>query len=125
MKKILIVDDKEVVEAFRDLLSERYDVAIAWTGEEGIEIFKVFKPDLTIINFLMPPPERVNEPFMDGVEFTREIKKLDPSAKVISISAFSKLRGDEMLEAGAEEVVEKPLWKKELFEIVEKHLGSE
>ncbi|WP_202320593.1 response regulator [Archaeoglobus neptunius] len=126
-KRVLIVDnDRAVVEAFKDLLSEGYDVAIASDGKEGIEAFRTFKPDLVIVNMLMPSVEGVEVdiplPLMNGVEFTREIKRIDPDIKVIGISAFAAHRGDELLEAGAEDVVKKPLSKDELISIIERHI---
>ncbi len=127
-KRILIVDnDRAVLEVYKALLSEGYDVAIAMDGEDGVEIFKKFQPHLTLVNMLMPRVEGVEvdlpTPVMDGAEFTRKIKKMAPDAKIVAISAFARSRGKEILDAGALEVVKKPLKREELIEIIEKHIG--
>ena len=127
-KRILIVDnDRAVLEVYKALLSEGYDVAIAMDGKDGVEIFKKFQPHLTLVNMLMPRVEEVEvdlpTPAMDGAEFTREIKKMAPDAKIVAISAFARSRGKEILDAGALEVVKKPLKREELIEIIEKHIG--
>ena len=96
-------------------------------GKDGVEIFKKFQPHLTLVNMLMPRVEEVEvdlpTPAMDGAEFTREIKKMAPDAKIVAISAFARSRGKEILDAGALEVVKKPLKREELIEIIEKHIG--
>jgi len=63
-------------------------------------------------------------PVMDGVEATKEIKKIDPQAKIIGLTAYAKKRGKELLEAGAVEVIEKPFTRKQLIEAIEKYLNE-
>ncbi len=127
-KRILIVDnDKALLEAYKALLSEGYDVAIAMDGKEGLEIFKEFRPHLVLVDILMPRVEGIEAdlpvPVMDGAEFTRGVKKIAPDAKIVAISAFARSRGKEILDAGALEVVKKPLKREKLIEIIEKHIG--
>ncbi len=127
-KRILIVDnDEALLEAYKALLSEGYDVAIAMDGKEGLEIFKEFRPHLVLVDMLMPRVEGIEAdlpvPVMDGAEFTRGVKKIAPDAKIVAISAFARSRGKEILDAGALEVVKKPLKREKLIEIIEKHIG--
>ncbi len=127
-KRILIVDnDEALLEAYKALLSEGYDVAIAMDGKEGLEIFKEFRPHLVLVDILMPRVEGIEAdlpvPVMDGAEFTRGVKKIAPDAKIVAISAFARSRGKEILDAGALEVVKKPLKREKLIEIIEKHIG--
>ncbi len=127
-RRVLIVDnDEAILEVFKLMLSD-YDVAVAMDGKEGIEVFKRFRPHIVLVNLLVPKSaEEVGIdlplPEMDGVEFTKEVLKIDPEAKVIGVTAFASYRGKEVLEAGALEVLEKPLKKDELLEVIERHIG--
>lgn len=62
---------------------------------------------------------------MDGVEATRETKKIDPQAKIIGLTAYSRKRGKDLLKAGALEIVEKPFTRNQLIEVIEKYLKGE
>ncbi len=84
MKKILIVDDqaevRELVEV--TLRIEDYQIFKAKSGEEAIEIATAEKPELIIMDIMMPGG-------MDGLEATRIIKN-DPETggcKVIMLTA--------------------------------------
>ena len=120
MKKILIVDDLAEV---RDLVEvtlrvEYYKILQAKSGEEGIKIAKAEKPDLIIMDVMMPGG-------MDGLEATRIIKN-DPETKdctVIMLTAkgqeADKQKG---LEAGASDYFSKPFSPLELINKVEEIL---
>ena len=58
-------------------------------------------------------------PVMDGVEATKEIKKIDPQAKIIGLTAYARKEGRELIEAGALEDIEKPFTRKQLIEVIE------
>lgn len=66
--KILVVDDEqEIAELIRDYLKATgYDVIIASNGEEGLETFEKEKPDMAILDIMMP--------VMDGLELCRRIR---------------------------------------------------
>lgn len=56
MKKIVLVEDEEIL---RDLLLKKlqkhgYDVEVAFDGEEGIEKIKEIKPDMVLLDIVMP-----------------------------------------------------------------------
>ena len=54
-KKVLIVDDDEVARRLlRRLLQRDYCLAEATTGEQALEIFPVFLPDLLTLDIMMP-----------------------------------------------------------------------
>jgi CheY-like chemotaxis protein len=61
-------------------------------------------------------------PVMDGVEATKQILKENPKAKVLAITAFAPIRGNEMLEAGAMDIITKPITRKRLNDIVREYL---
>ncbi|MBJ6765025.1 response regulator [Myxococcaceae bacterium JPH2] len=69
MKRLLIVDDEvAIVEALQDILSvEGYDVATAFNGAEGLERLSQVKPDLVLLDLMMP--------VMDGREMLRRMRE--------------------------------------------------
>lgn len=104
-KKVVIVDDskfllKQIVDFFEKQLG--YDVvATGNDGNDAIELFRTYKPDLITLDITMPN--------RDGTEAMKEILNEFPDAKIIMISA---VRGNAMLECmsnGAKGYIEKPL----------------
>ena len=81
MKTILIVDDDERFRGFlrRFLLKEGARVLTAANGQEGIEIFKAERPDLVIIDIIMPEK--------DGLAAIKEIRALSKDTRIIAVSA--------------------------------------
>lgn len=116
MKILIIEDDESVAELLVKVLSPRYDVFVARDGVEGVEKFITEKPDLVLMDIELPK--------MNGVNATKEIKKIDPNAKVIVITAYAVQRGQEALDGGAMEVISKPFRIKYLLEKLEKALES-
>ena len=116
--RVLIVeDDAAVLEAVQLMISNHYSLLTATNGEEAVRLYKTFKPDIVLMDIAMPG--------MDGVEAAKEIKKLDPNAKIIGITAYARRRGKELLDAGALEILEKPFTRRKLLETIEKYLPSE
>ncbi len=88
MKKILLVDDeKNILIVYREEFEdEGYEIVSASSGEEGLTKFKVEKPDLVILDILMPG--------MNGVEVLRKMKMLDSTIPVILSSAYQQFKHD-------------------------------
>ncbi|MBR7184874.1 MAG: response regulator transcription factor [Clostridia bacterium] len=106
--KILVVDDDANI---CDLLklyfeNEGYEVKTANDGMEGINYFKLYEPDLVLLDIMLPKK--------DGWQVCREIREMS-SKPVIMITAkgeiFDKVLG---LELGADDFVVKPFDMKEL-----------
>ncbi|MBQ2734191.1 MAG: response regulator transcription factor [Clostridia bacterium] len=106
--KILVVDDDSNIS---DLLkmyfeNEGYDVKLASDGVEGLNYFKIFEPDLVLLDIMLPKK--------DGWQVCREIREMS-SKPVIMVTAkgevFDKVLG---LELGADDFVVKPFDMKEL-----------
>ena len=103
-KKILLVDDAAFIRAMLKQIVEDHGFIVtaeANNGEEAILKYKKDKPDVVIMDITMP--------LMDGIKATQEIKKIDPEATVIIISA----RGEKpmvvkAIEAGAKDFIVKP-----------------
>ena len=102
MAKILVVDDSKTFGlAVKKILSSTYkDIKNAISGEQAIESYKASRPDLVLLDVTMPN--------MDGRECLEKIFAMDPSAKVIMVSAIQKSDVmDECLELGAKAFIHK------------------
>ena len=113
MARVLIVDDaKYVKEMIRSMLeSHGHEIAgVASDGFEAIEKYKVLRPDVVLMDILMPG--------MDGLSAINRIREQDMKAKIIVVTALVKetLRRESM-RAGAIDFITKP------FE-VERLLGA-
>ena len=104
MVKILVVDDSE---AFRKVLIELlvragfHDVVEAGDFDEAIQVFKSKKPGFTFVDMVLPD--------RSGVDLTRELLAIDPSAVVIAMSSIiNKRMIQQSLEAGAKDFLLKP-----------------
>lgn len=106
--KLLIVDDdSNISELLRIYFeNEGYDVKTAADGAEGLSCFKIFEPDLVLLDIMLPKK--------DGWQVCREIREMS-SKPVIMVTAkgevFDKVLG---LELGADDFVVKPFDMKEL-----------
>ena len=81
--KILLVDDEaDILEIVGySLSSEGYQVTTAKNGVEAIEKAKKHKPQLIILDVMMPE--------MDGIELARRATEIDPDLKVMFITGFA------------------------------------
>ena len=114
MISILLVEDKpEIVRLIEDVLKMKdYNlVGTAFTGREAIEMFKEKKPDVVLMDILLPDT--------NGVDVTKEMLKIDPRVKIIAVTAVSKngLR-EECLSAGCVSFITKPFKVKELIDAI-------
>ena len=93
-----------------------YEVIVAYNGREGIYFAKEKRPDLILMDVMMP--------IMNGIDATLEIRK-DQNLKRIPIIALTALAmpGDRerCLEAGMTDYMSKPVKLNELIEIIEKY----
>jgi DNA-binding response OmpR family regulator len=107
-KKILLVDDEpEILEICRDYLrASSYDVVTAGDGVQGLSSARREKPDLIVLDLMMPE--------MDGIDVCREIRR-ESNVPIIMLTArveeADKLVG---LELGADDYMTKPFSPREL-----------
>jgi len=129
MKKVLIVDDDVDVTKFVSRLVERtgYKAIVAKNGVEGMGKVREDKPDLIILDILMPKES--------GIRMYRELKTDEPSKDipVIVLSAIapkSFFRSQKVLDEFSgqsvpepEAYIEKPEEPEELIELMKRLLG--
>jgi DNA-binding response OmpR family regulator len=108
--KIMIVDDDmHIVELIAMLLErEGYETKQVYSGREAIETFKIYEPDMVILDIMLPE--------IDGYQVCREIRQMS-MVPIIMVTAakdepFDKVLG---LELGADDYVVKPFDNKELM----------
>ena len=105
-QKVLIVDDEvDILDILQfNLNKEGYDTRVAENGKKAVEIAKDFKPQLVLMDIMMP--------VMDGVEACRLIREL-PGMKnsyIIFLTARSEEYSEvAAFEAGANDFITKPI----------------
>jgi len=118
-QKILITDDSTFMRIIikNILLDQGYtDIIEAANGREGIEKFELDKPDLVLLDIIMP--------LMGGVDTLTQIMKIDPKARVVMLTAVGQETiMDECRKIGATDYITKPFNNKNVGETVDKILG--
>lgn len=118
-KKIFIVEDNpNVVEVFKGMLGEQYDLTIeAGDGKQAVKTYAKLKPDLVFMDIMMPN--------MHGIDVIKKIKKFDPQAKIIIITAHDgpQLR-EEAAQQGVKHYIKKPFHREALLASIEAALNS-
>ncbi len=109
--KILVVDDNPTnIKIAKVVLGEAYHLATALTGEEALEIASDFRPDIILLDIMMPG--------IDGYEVCRQIRG-NPAlrhTKIIMVSAKAMVSERlEGYEAGADDYITKPYEEDELL----------
>ncbi len=93
MKKILIIEDDSFLSEMYStkLIQEGFETEIAVDGKQGIDKIKNIKPDLVLLDIVLPK--------MDGFEILESIKK-DPEFKNIPIILLTNLGQKNEIEKG-------------------------
>ncbi len=114
---LLIDDDVDFVRATTKVLeSKPYEVIVAFDGKEGLEKARSEKPDLVLLDILMPK--------VDGFAVADQFKKDESLSKipVVALTSFSDSYGQPFA-FEVSDFVQKPVSPKDLLAKVEKHLG--
>ncbi len=117
-KKVLIVDDASVIRiVLKGILSSAgFEVTEAVNGVEALQKYTELRPDLVTMDITMPE--------MDGIATVKEIKAIDPAAKIVMCSAMGqKTLVLEAIEAGALNFIIKPFDHAKVMEVINKVLG--
>ena len=119
MAKILIVDDAAFMRMMiKDILQKNgYEVVgEAANGLEAVELYKAHQPDLVTMDITMPE--------MDGIEAVKQIKGINPAAKVIMCSAMGQQSMVmDAIKAGANDFIVKPFQADRVLEAIKKIVG--
>lgn len=118
-KKVLVVDDAAFMRMMvKDILEKNgfEVVGEATNGLEAVESYKSLNPDITTMDITMPE--------MDGIQAVKEIKKIDPNAKIIMCSAMGQqAMVMEAIQEGAKDFIVKPFQGDRVIEAINKALG--
>ena len=119
-KRILLVDDEpdfvETVEFF--LSGSDYQVFVAKNGKQALEQVKMNKPDLVLLDVMMPE--------MDGLEACKRLKKDSTTNSIPIIMLTAKGRKEDVVDAlaaGANSYIVKPFNLSDLVERIEETLN--
>jgi len=122
MAKILIVEDEQFLLDMYKIKLERegFDVLTAFDGEEGLQITRAEKPDLILLDIVMPK--------MDGYRFLKELRA-DPAIKDTLVYVLSNLGQAAEIKKGLEDGADAYLIKAnvtpgQLVEKINKALSS-
>jgi len=119
--KILIVDDDPNIQTLltKMLFDEKYKTEMASDGfEAGIKVME-FKPDLIILDLLMPG--------MDGFDVCERMKKNSSTShiKILAVTGYdTKENKNRIMQAGADGYLAKPMSKNELVNMINDLLGG-
>ena len=100
---LLVVDDEALTlrTISRAMREEGYEVFLASSGEEALEVYAKEKPDLALVDVVLPG--------IDGIEVLRQIRKQNPAAIVLMMSAYHQVeRAVEAMKLGAYDYLIKP-----------------
>jgi len=108
MTKILVVDDEPmVVQNVRTYLeAAHFDVIAAYDGREAISQFEAHKPDLIILDWMLPE--------LDGLSVAERVRKVSPVPIIMLTARVEEEDRIAGLETGADDYVIKPFSAREL-----------
>jgi len=82
--RVLCVDDHPLVrKGIASILANEPTLKLAGeagNGREALEMFRNLRPDVVLMDLRMPE--------MDGIEATKQIRKIDPEAKIIALTSY-------------------------------------
>lgn len=132
MARILIIDDEEDVRIALQQVLERagYEVSVAATGNEGLDLLNKERADLVITDVIMPG--------IDGITTARKIREKYRGTRIIVISGGGKAAPEpyepdaistrsylaSASSAGADRTLTKPFDRDELLRVVRSLLGE-
>ncbi len=119
MAKILIVDDSALARnILRRILQEEHELLEATDGMQALELYYTERPDVVILDLTMPQ--------MHGMDVLRQIRQVDPKARVIigtaDIQDHTWLRAQEL---GAAAVIYKPFQAETVAQTIKQVLEGE
>ena len=119
MKKkntILVVDDERGVrESFNLVLKDDYQVLLAGTGQEAMDIFKKNSIDLILLDILLPD--------INGVALLAKLVETDPNTEIIMVTAVNEVQtAVQAIKLGAYEYIIKPFVVDDVLTVIRRAL---
>ena len=111
---ILVIDDEEIMREILEVLLRRegYEVRLASSGAEGLDLVRSVPVDAAIVDVMMPG--------MDGLAVLDEVKKIDDDIAVIMITAFASVdTAVAAMKRGAFDYVTKPFKNDEVLAVLQ------
>jgi two-component system response regulator PilR (NtrC family) len=110
---ILVIDDEDIMREILEALLRRegYEVKLASTGREGLELARSLPIDAAIVDVMMPG--------MDGIAVLDELKKIDDDIAVLMITAFASVENAiAAMKRGAFDYITKPFKNDEVLVVL-------
>ena len=110
---ILVVDDEEIMREILETLLTRegYDVRVASSGTEGLDLARALPFDAALVDIMMPG--------LDGIATLDELKRIDEDLAVMIITAFASVESAiSAMKAGAFDYITKPFKNDEVLAVV-------
>ncbi|MAE13679.1 two-component system response regulator [Candidatus Woesearchaeota archaeon] len=114
---LIVEDDARIAEAEQLILKDMYSVTLARDGEEGLNQIKELKPDIVVLDVMMPK--------MNGFEVCKHVRE-DPdlaATKIIMVTSKTADRDEaDGMKLGADDYIMKPFEADELLHVVKQVL---
>jgi len=110
---ILVVDDEEIMREILETLLTRegYDVKLASSGEEGLDLARALPFDAALVDIMMPG--------INGIETLEELRRIDEDLAVIIITAFASVESAiSAMKNGAFDYITKPFKNEEVLVVI-------
>lgn len=106
---LLVEDEKDLAMIIADILkAQGYDVAVGQDGQDGLEMFGSFHPDIVVADVMMPR--------LDGFEMGRRIRRVSPRVPILFLTAKNTIDDIEKgFEIGGNDYLKKPFEFRELL----------
>ena len=118
-RKILIVEDDGSSYLFLETLLRKHNPEIFW-AKSGFHAIELLKKEDDIDLILMD----IRMPEMNGMDTTREIRKIYPDLPIIAQTAYAQISDRKMsLDCGCNDYISKPIEAVELYSMLAKHLN--
>jgi DNA-binding response OmpR family regulator len=111
-RRVLFVEDEEALRrAYQRYFGQRFSMAFAGTGAEGIQEFQAFQPDVVVLDMQLPDT--------DGLALLRQMRDRRPDLAVIVTTAYASMRPViEVLGLGHSGFLVKPFELEELGRLI-------
>ncbi len=110
---ILVVDDEEIMREILEtlLVREGYDVRVASSGAEGLDLARATPFDAAIVDVMMPG--------INGIETLDELKRIDDDLAIVMITAYASVESAiSAMKSGAFDYITKPFKNDEVLVVV-------